>query len=71
MSVCWCGDDHEPHCPTCDKCGAPITTGFMVFFCPARMQCEFYDPEWDEDTKKHLFQTWLNQDKLRPASSAK
>lgn len=20
-SNCWCGDNHEPHCPTCDKCG--------------------------------------------------
>lgn len=39
----------------------------MVFFCPARMQCEFYDPDLPEETQKHLFQVWLNQDKLRDA----
>lgn len=69
MTICWCGDDHEPHCPTCDKCGAPVSTGFMVFFCPMRMQCEFYDPDLPEETQKHLFRVWLNQDKLRPDTS--
>ena len=39
---CWCGDAHEPHCPTCDKCGAPLTSGFMAVFCPAVERCEFW-----------------------------
>ena len=43
--TCWCGDDHEPHCPTCDKCGAPITTGAMALICPNREQCFFYPEE--------------------------
>lgn len=42
----------------------------MVFFCPARMQCEFYDPDLPEETQKLLFQVWLNQDKLRDGHSA-
>jgi len=44
-TLCWCGDVHDPHCPTCDKCGAPITTGAMALFCPNREQCEFYPKE--------------------------
>ena len=43
--TCWCGDDHEPHCPTCDKCGAPITTGAMALICPLREECEFWPAE--------------------------
>jgi hypothetical protein len=41
-----------------------VATGFMVFFCPQRMQCEFYDPDLGEGAKKTLFAVWLNQDKL-------
>lgn len=33
--------------PTCDKCGAEITTGLMALYCPKGIECEFYpdDPE--------------------------
>ena len=34
--------------PTCDKCGAPITTGFMAVFCPQAEDCEFWVPEASE-----------------------
>lgn len=44
--------------PTCDKCGAPIETGFMVLICPHREQCEFYEHDWDEDTKKLVRAHW-------------
>ena len=44
MAKCWCGDDHEPTCPTCTKCGAPISTGMMAVFCPSN-DCEFMPPE--------------------------
>lgn len=66
---CWCGDEHEPPaCPTCDTCGAPVTTGMMVIICPRRMRCEFYDHDFDEDTKKFLFRSWLEQDSSDSAS---
>lgn len=42
MTKCWCGDDHEPKCPTCDKCGAPVETGFMALICPYEQACEFW-----------------------------
>lgn len=34
--------------PTCDKCGAPITTGLMAAFCPLGKECEFWVPGVDE-----------------------
>lgn len=34
--------------PTCDKCGAPITTGLMAAFCPRGKECEFWSPAVDE-----------------------
>lgn len=49
-SACWCGDVHEPHCPTCEKCGAPITTGAMALLCPLRTQCAL----WPEGTEAQL-----------------
>lgn len=36
--------------PTCDKCGAPITTGLMAVFCPQADQCEF----WVEDQREFI-----------------
>lgn len=48
---CWCGDDHEPTCPTCDTCGAPVTTGLMAVFCPRAEQCEF----WPDDAPSQQF----------------
>lgn len=27
--------------PTCDKCGAPVTTALMAVHCPYRDACEF------------------------------
>jgi hypothetical protein len=47
-------------CPTCDTCGAPITTGFMVFFCPRRLKCEFFDG--DAESKRILQEHWAEQD---------
>ena len=38
----------EPQPPTCDKCGAEITTGLMVVFCPRGQQCEFWNPAVEE-----------------------
>lgn len=49
MGKCWCGDDHEPHCPTCGKCGAPVTTGAMALLCPLRTKCEFWPEGMDEN----------------------
>ena len=37
--------------PTCDKCGAPITTGLMAVFCPAGKECEFWVPEVEQFRK--------------------
>ena len=51
MSTCWCGDDHEPHCPTCDKCGAGISTAFMAVYCPERENCGF----WPDDRESQEF----------------
>jgi hypothetical protein len=34
--------------PTCEKCGAPITTGLMAAFCPRGKDCEFWNPAVDE-----------------------
>ena len=34
--------------PTCDKCGAEITTGLMAVFCPGGKECEFWVPEVEE-----------------------
>lgn len=45
-------------CPKCDKCGAPITTGFMVFLCPQREQCEFFEADWDDETKAFVRSHW-------------
>jgi hypothetical protein len=28
-------------CPSCAKCGAPMTTGLMAVFCPLREGCIF------------------------------
>lgn len=41
--------------PTCDKCGAPITTGFMCFICPLAEKCEFWpeEPELQEFARAH------------------
>jgi hypothetical protein len=36
--------------PVCDKCGAPITTGFMAVICPHTDQCEFW-PNDEEGAK--------------------
>ena len=43
--TCWCGDNHQPECPRCDKCGAPVETGAMALFCPKGRDCEFWVPE--------------------------
>ncbi len=32
----------DDDCPTCDKCGAPVTTGLMAASCPYFKECEFY-----------------------------
>lgn len=48
---CWCGEMHEPHCPTCDKCGAPISTGLMAVICPEDEQCAF----WPTDLGGQIF----------------
>jgi hypothetical protein len=37
--------------PTCEKCGAPITTGLMAAFCPKGKDCEFWVPEFEEFLK--------------------
>jgi hypothetical protein len=37
--------------PTCGKCGAVISTGFMALFCPEREQCEF----WPDDKESQEF----------------
>src|SRR5579872_2805901 len=55
MSMCWCGDDHEPHCPTCEKCGAPVTTGAMALICPNCEQCFFWPDEGISDTWLKMF----------------
>jgi hypothetical protein len=44
--------------PCCDKCGLEITTGFMVFFCPEREQCEFWDDDLSPDAKKFVRDLW-------------
>lgn len=44
--------------PTCDKCGAEITTGFMVFACPGREECAFWEDSWDEETKAMVRDAW-------------
>lgn len=41
------GDD-----PTCDKCGAPVTTGFMVLICPHKDAC-FFMPD-DEASRQFV-----------------
>lgn len=34
--------------PTCDKCGAPIESGFISMACPWGRDCAMTDPEtWD------------------------
>jgi len=43
-----------PDGPTCDKCGAPITTGLMAAFCPMWDECEFW-PE-DEEGERFIMQ---------------
>jgi hypothetical protein len=43
--------------PTCDKCGAPITTGLMAAFCPKRMDCEF----WTEGIEQFM-DGWVSAD---------
>lgn len=45
MTVCLCGEDHDPPCPTCDKCGALVSTGAMALICPNREKCFFYPEE--------------------------
>jgi hypothetical protein len=45
VAKCWCGDDHEPTCPRCEKCGAPVETGAMALICPFGKDCEFWVPE--------------------------
>ncbi len=40
--------DDDANDPTCDKCGAPVTTGLMAAFCPRFRDCEFYTPELDD-----------------------
>lgn len=42
VNKCWCGDIHEPHCPSCEDCGAPITTGLMALLCPKRTACAMW-----------------------------
>lgn len=34
--------EDESKAPTCDKCGAEITTGLMAAFCQSGKECEFY-----------------------------
>jgi hypothetical protein len=36
---------------TCEKCGAPITTGMMAMICPHAEKCEF----WPEDESSQEF----------------
>lgn len=69
VAKCWCGDDHEPTCPTCGKCGAPVETGMMVFFCPKRTACEFYSEDLEEGSKEMLAQIWKNQDERASGSA--
>lgn len=49
---------NTPTDPTCDKCGAPITTGFMCFFCPRREQCEFFPHDSDAETQEFVRSHW-------------
>lgn len=44
--------------PTCDKCGAEITTGLMVCLCPCREQCAFWDEAWSADIKASVRRSW-------------
>ncbi len=46
--------------PSCDKCGAPITTGLMSVFCPLRKDCEFWEPDLDESIAE--FRALFNQE---------
>lgn len=41
----------DPPDPTCDKCGAPVTTGLMAVICPYAEQCAF----WPEDKQSQDF----------------
>lgn len=36
-------------CPTCEKCGAPVTTGMMAVLCPRARACAFVmdDDHWE------------------------
>jgi hypothetical protein len=38
-------DQPPPDTPTCDRCGAEITTGAMAAWCAHRERCEF----WPDD----------------------
>lgn len=51
--------------PCCDKCGLEITTGFMVFFCPERERCEFWDDEMSDGAKETVRDMWKKQESVR------
>jgi phage FluMu protein Com len=43
-------EQQDDRCPSCNKCGAPVTTGLMAAFCPKRKECEF----WTEGIEQFL-----------------
>jgi hypothetical protein len=46
-----------PNGPTCDTCGAPITTGAMALLCPLREKCEFWPAEGIDARFHEAFQS--------------
>lgn len=53
-------------CPTCEKCGAPLTTGAMALLCPGREECAFWPEEGISDEFAAMFpDKYTAEDKAR------
>jgi hypothetical protein len=51
--------------PTCEKCGAPITTGMMALLCPGREECAMFPEDADPEFVAMFPDTWTTAEKIR------
>jgi hypothetical protein len=53
-------------CPTCDKCGAPVTTGLMAVLCPFAEQCAFWPAEGIDEGFLLMFRGTVSSEEVKP-----
>jgi hypothetical protein len=60
-----CAVNECDECPTCDKCGAPITTGMMALLCPGRTDCEMWPKDGAPEFATMFADKWTADEKQR------